>query len=371
MRGGLTWIILLATVLIYILDFLSGGALTEWGAKSPAIWGGEGYRLLTATFLHADPLHLLLNMYALYLFGTLVEGLAGKIRFVLVYLLSGAVGYLASLMGQPEALAIGASASLFGLMGYTLHYRLRRLPRRFMSIDGAFVQILGINLILGFMVTRIDQTAHLGGFFGGFCLASVLGMPEPEFTPLFPGGERRPQRSRYLEATVAAALLLSFTFLAWQPARVAAWLENRWPVAATWLDRHYAKYGEPLWAENISLVWAYETDGEWAPAPEMLHPLPGRRVRLAVFWRWAPGRLSGEPVTYTVTWEVRTADNEGAPYTYVDRGIAYRPDSNRDLVYYRAGVLAQPGTWQIVVTINDRECFRRIMHIDPSPSKGV
>jgi membrane associated rhomboid family serine protease len=119
-----TWIIA-ANIIIFIIDVLTYGQLTRYGALS-----GHGIRhvhfweLITYQFLHAGPLHLIFNMLWLYFLGPLVEWRFGKARFLLFYLICGLAGggcfllqwYLRDrLMGQ-DSLLVGASAGIFGIM---------------------------------------------------------------------------------------------------------------------------------------------------------------------------------------------------------------------------------------------------------------
>jgi membrane associated rhomboid family serine protease len=131
---------------------------------------GEYYRLLTAAFLHGGVVHLLLNMYALYLFGPLLEGALGRLRFTVLYLVSAlggsAVSYAFSNPGQPS---LGASGAVFGLLGAFLVVN-RRLGR-----DNSTVMVmLAINLGYGFLVPQIDWRAHIGGLVTGALVAAAL-----------------------------------------------------------------------------------------------------------------------------------------------------------------------------------------------------
>jgi membrane associated rhomboid family serine protease len=355
MRAWATWTLLGCSIAVFVLDAASGRAFIEWGAKTADIWTGQYYRLLSATFLHADLRHLLFNMYALFLFGRVVEALLGPSRFLLLYLSSGTCGYMASLLSQPAFTAVGASAAIFGLMGYTLHYRLRRLPLRFMRIDTYLLQILGLNLVIGFIMPRIDQLAHLGGLFGGMLMGSVLGLP------------RYQQRPRPAPGEMAAALIaLSLTSaLALQPVWAAARLEAVSPTAARWLDNRYGPYFAPLWAQSVSLLWLYadQRDG-WQPAEAVLRPEAGRPVRLAVFWRWERGAASLRPVSYAVEWARREPGVTGMVHT--DRYAADRPDEDDNLIYARSALVVERGEWQVTVKVDGRQVWQRWINIMPT-----
>ena len=141
-----------------------------------AVAHGEIWRLFTVVLVH-DPnflLHLLFNMYALYLAGPIVEQLYGARRFVFFYLLAAAGGSIASFaFGAGEA-AVGASGAIFGLFGILFvatraHHP--ALDRRGNALVGQIGTLLVINLIFGFAVgSQIDNAAHLGGLATGALL---------------------------------------------------------------------------------------------------------------------------------------------------------------------------------------------------------
>lgn len=126
------------------------------------------YRAFTAMFLHANFQHILFNMIALLIVGPAVEVLLGKARFVVLYLLAGLGGSVASYLLSPaNILGLGASGAIMGVMGaYIVIGLRRRLP------VNAVVLLLGLNLIIGF-TGGIDWRAHLGGLTVGALLAFV------------------------------------------------------------------------------------------------------------------------------------------------------------------------------------------------------
>jgi membrane associated rhomboid family serine protease len=163
---------------------------------------GEYYRLLTAAFLHGGVVHLLLNMYALYMFGPLLEGALGRLRFTVLYLVSAlggsAVSYTFSNPGTPS---LGASGAVFGLLGAFLVVN-RRLGRDNSSI----MVLLAINLGYGFLVPQIDWRAHLGGLVTGALVAAAIAYA--------------PSRHRLLVQTAGtvATLLVVLALVLWRTA---------------------------------------------------------------------------------------------------------------------------------------------------------
>ncbi|MFE9651424.1 rhomboid family intramembrane serine protease [Micromonospora sp. NPDC006431] len=161
---------------------LLGGStpLTDWGAvlgqavfpdgTVGGIAQGQWYRLVTAMFLHYGVVHLLLNMWALWVLGRSLEAVLGPLRFLALYLIAGLGGnvavYLFSPVNQPSA---GASTAIFGLFAATFVI-MRRLGRD----TSAILPILVINLIFTFTVPGISIAGHLGGLVIGAVMALVL-----------------------------------------------------------------------------------------------------------------------------------------------------------------------------------------------------
>ncbi|CAN5566921.1 rhomboid family intramembrane serine protease [soil metagenome] len=150
--------------------FLIGLALDPSSGQLVGVADGEYYRLVTVAFLHGGFLHLLFNMYALFLFGPRLEAVLGRGRFLTLYLLSALGGSVASyLTSAPNQPSVGASGAVFGLLGALL------VVSRKLRYDARPVLVLlGINLALGFVIPRIDWRAHLGGLVAGALLAAVF-----------------------------------------------------------------------------------------------------------------------------------------------------------------------------------------------------
>ncbi len=136
---------------------------------------GQYWRLLTPMFLHGGFIHLGFNSYFLYLIGPQVEQAFGHWRFAAIYLLSGITGVIASFALSP-ANSIGASGALFGLIGTLVPYlyRNRTVIRDTRRKIGNILQIIGLNLFLGFVVPNIDYWAHMGGLLCGFVLGWLV-----------------------------------------------------------------------------------------------------------------------------------------------------------------------------------------------------
>jgi rhomboid protease GluP len=175
-----TCILIGLIALVYLLMSLAGGSqntgvLVAFGANyTPAIKGGEYWRLITCNFLHIGFMHLLLNTVALISLGGFAETLFRKIKYSLLILLSGVGASLASFVFNPEAISAGASGSVFGLVGALMVYAWKD-PRFLRSgIVSSLVVLVLINLVFGFVVPYIDNAGHIGGLVSGLVIGGVF-----------------------------------------------------------------------------------------------------------------------------------------------------------------------------------------------------
>ena len=158
--------------------FGGGGPLVALGAvNGPDVANGEWYRIFTSAFLHLGPIHLLFNMYALYLFGPLVERMYGHVEFATVYLLAAAGGSVLTILVDPVPGAAGASGAIFGLFGLVFvvsrrHKIVARGEAR--ALIGQVGGLLVFNLVFTFLVPGISWTGHIGGLLVGALLGFLL-----------------------------------------------------------------------------------------------------------------------------------------------------------------------------------------------------
>jgi membrane associated rhomboid family serine protease len=179
-----TYGIIAVCVVMYVLQWIiPGQAVYEQFAynnvfATPAYGAFEPWRMLTAAFLHSPDsvLHIVLNMYTLWIFGQALEPLLGRVRFLALYLISaigGSVGYLllnpVLVPGQGLVGVVGASGAIFGLFGAML------LVQRHRGGDTRQLWVLiAINGVIGFLIPQIAWQAHLGGLVTGALCAAVL-----------------------------------------------------------------------------------------------------------------------------------------------------------------------------------------------------
>ncbi len=166
-RATLTIGLILVNVLVYAGQYLSNDVLTYALRYQPNLTFYLPWTLITAGFAHASFMHIALNMYSLYLFGSVLEPLLGKARFLVLYLLAIFGGSVAVLFLNPNTAVLGASGGIFGLMG-AYFVILRSLGQR----SGQMTGLIALNLILGFLPgTNISWQAHVGGLIVGGIVA--------------------------------------------------------------------------------------------------------------------------------------------------------------------------------------------------------
>ena len=178
--GVLTKAILAVNVAVFLVQLAQGGRLGgvagpifERGAlvlrgqlpngELIGLDEGEWWRLLTAAFLHHDILHLLMNMLALWWFGTALEIALGPGRYVLLYLVSGLAGSAGALLVSPDAVTVGASGAIFGLLGAALVLERQQIY----VFGGSALGLVVLNIAFTLFVPNISLGGHLGGLVGG------------------------------------------------------------------------------------------------------------------------------------------------------------------------------------------------------------
>lgn len=221
------WAILATIVVIYVLSSLLSGSLTQprlgalilLGAKeNRLIDAGQYWRLITATFLHANLIHIFFNSYALFALGPESERIYGTGRFLALYFIAGLGGSVASYLFSP-APSVGASGAIFGLIGGlgVFFYLSRRALGEFARAQvQSMAAIAMINLFIGFASPGvIDNWGHMGGLVAGAAVGAALAPRltlDPQLYP--PTLVRRfppwgwPAAAAVALALVAAAVLL-------------------------------------------------------------------------------------------------------------------------------------------------------------------
>jgi membrane associated rhomboid family serine protease len=210
-----TIVFLVANVFVFMLMWSSSGlnsatlweppqsVLIAYGAKLNSLIKGqhEWWRFVTPVFIHIGLAHLLINMYGLWMIGPYVERLYGSAKFVVLWVMTGVAGVVASYLSLRPEMAVGAvgrflfraedgpaagaSGALFGLVGvlfvFGIKFR-RELPEGFKRAFGTgLLPIILLNLFIGYIGRGfIDNAAHLGGLLSGALFALVINYKRPD-----------------------------------------------------------------------------------------------------------------------------------------------------------------------------------------------
>ena len=166
-----TYSIILLCGLIWGLQLLLGDQFTYLGIYTPFATTLEPWRMITSAFLHSpnSPVHILFNMYMLWVFGRELEQLLGRGKFIALYLISafgGSVSVL--LLASAGTYVYGASGAIYGLMG-AYFVVLRSLGASSRSLVGT----IAINLVFSFLIQGVSWQAHVGGLISGAAVAWV------------------------------------------------------------------------------------------------------------------------------------------------------------------------------------------------------
>jgi membrane associated rhomboid family serine protease len=221
-----TWLIIGINVALFLGDailtrgqsmdfFSSGGPITNAAAiYAPAVAEGQWYRILTSAFVHLGTAHILFNMYALWLFGPIIEQLYGHVEYAVLYLLCAAGGSVLTILLAPESAAAGASGAIFGLFGLAFVVSRRRhllLGPQARAILSQVGTLLVINLVITFAVPRISWTGHVGGLAVGALIGLIL---PPVNVPTLGALWRGADGSQLRSAMPAALRAIAYLFVA-------------------------------------------------------------------------------------------------------------------------------------------------------------
>lgn len=159
---------------------IDGRTLFDFGAKyRDAILLGQWWRLVTAGFLHGGLLHILMNSWALFDLGAVVEETYGAARLIVIYFAATVTGFFASTVWH-AGLSVGASAGIFGLIGAMIALSAQHRSPLGSALRGLYIRWAIYGLILGLLPgLRVDNAAHIGGLIAGFGGGYLAGLPLP------------------------------------------------------------------------------------------------------------------------------------------------------------------------------------------------
>lgn len=238
--------------------------LLQFGAKSPFhIVEGEYWRFVTPVFLHIGIMHFVFNSVALLSLGALIEHIYGRTRYLLLYLLAGVAGNVASFL-LSDSIGAGASGAIFGALGAMIYVVLHRKTAWTQALGRDVLVILAINIVIGFFNPSIDNYAHFGGLIGGFLAAYALALP----------GQRRPALQALSALVLVGAMALGMTYGIANGENSVGYLryasqiaiENKdYPLAIEHLERLTEEDPDDL-PSQFNLAVLYTQIGNWQAA---------------------------------------------------------------------------------------------------------
>lgn len=166
-------------IMFFLTYFLGENEIISYGGNiKELVKSGEYYRLITCIFLHAGIIHIACNMYSLYVIGSQLESFFGKIRYLIIFLLSGICGSILSIaFNNNDAISIGASGAIFGLLGAIVYFGYHYRVYLGNALKNQIIPIIILNLSIGFLTPGIDNFAHIGGLIGGIFTTMACGIP--------------------------------------------------------------------------------------------------------------------------------------------------------------------------------------------------
>jgi membrane associated rhomboid family serine protease len=171
--GVITGTLVVVCVAVWMLQIAVPSLTGRFELYGLAVASGEWWRLFTAGFLHLSVVHILFNMWSLWVLGRPLEEMLGRIRFTALYFTALLAGSAASYtFSNPLGAAAGASGAIFGLAGGLIIVA-RRMNWNYSWLVG----IVGLNFLLPFMVPDIDWHAHVGGFVAGLAVTTAFTYP--------------------------------------------------------------------------------------------------------------------------------------------------------------------------------------------------
>ena len=224
-----------------------GGIIAMGANVRSATMTGEWWRLLTSLFVHVGLAHLILNVYGLWILGRLSEKMFSHWRYIIIYLVSGVCGALASTASAKGAISAGASGAVLGVLGglaAELFLRRNVYAAWGRVVLGNLLFLILANVVIGFLYPVIDQSAHIGGMVSGLCLGALFAL------------QRQPSKwLNRLVAGIALCVVASF-FLA----TVFLYLNPHGNTLKTIGLKHIELNGRNV---EIPVGWVEDVPGQW------------------------------------------------------------------------------------------------------------
>lgn len=187
-RPIITYGLLIINIVIFIITAIRCGNAFDISTSTIYDFGGlvstkyfasnyDFLRLISSGFLHAGIIHLLFNMYSLYVIGPQLESFFGKVKYLIIYLGSILFGNLMTLLFlKGNYISCGASGAIFGLLGALLYFGYHYRVYLSDVIKSQIIPLIVINLLLGVFLSGVNVVAHIGGLIGGILVSKAVGV---------------------------------------------------------------------------------------------------------------------------------------------------------------------------------------------------
>jgi membrane associated rhomboid family serine protease len=290
-RAWATPILVAINLVVFAACVIAGGGfwmldqqlLGRWGNSGVLVMEGEGYRVVTAFFMHAGLMHLLINMWVLWGAGRLTERLYGTGPFLVIYLASGILASLGSIAWNPFTVSVGASGAIFAVLGALLVFLARsetRVPRKVVRAHAlSTAAFLLFNLASGMVSANIDNAAHVTGLIAGCVLGWTLARPL--------SAESRAPLSPVQIAAAGAVACVAIAAGVWQ---VQALRASQPAVGRYWADHQWLTTGQERATRAAAEIQGRVNAG--TISEQELFRAWERDV--VAFWRYAEKRLTAE-----------------------------------------------------------------------------
>jgi membrane associated rhomboid family serine protease len=198
-NSGYTFALAACICVVGVVQPFGENSIEVAGLVKPAVRNGEIWRLFTATLMHANLEHFAMNAFALVHFSKIIEHTLQRAFVPVVFLLTGAVGSVFSVLLYPNTTSVGASGGLMGLLGFitiAAYFDRAGYPPKYFRRSIEAIVFIGAFGLFGFAF--IDNAAHLGGLVGGVLLGWLVFRRE-----------RQPQQALLKFGGVVAVLALA------------------------------------------------------------------------------------------------------------------------------------------------------------------
>ena len=179
----ITCIIILINVILFIITAVKSSniygintyVLIDMGAKvNILINSGQVWRLITCGFLHGGLMHIFFNMYSLKIIGPEVQFVYGKVKYLIIYLVSIIGSSIFSYLFNSNSVSVGASGAIFGLLGAMIIFAYNNRRKIGKNYIKGLIKVVIINMIIGVTLSNIDNSAHLGGLISGIIISYIF-----------------------------------------------------------------------------------------------------------------------------------------------------------------------------------------------------